>query len=1086
VSLVRCEDSPTTPVEPSVDEFDIPLASAFERVAQSQPAHLAIDTGTLRWTYAELNSAADELANRLLARGARADRIAILMVHGGPAIGALVGVVKAGRIPVVLDPTDPPLRITNVIEDAEPSVVVTDAQNMSLAHDIATTGCDVVLFEMEPPAEHTRRPLTIETWSGDTAALVYTSGSTGRPKGVMKTHRQISRNVAAHTEAMGYSRFDRIPLFSSMGTGQGTTLVWCTLLNGATLCPFPIKSKGFAGLADWIADRGLTVYVSSASIFRALLRTIDSSLVFDKVRAVRLASESVTAEDVRSWRRHFSTQSVFVHTLSSSETGNIAWSRWATDDEIPKGRLPVGNVSRDIQVLILGEDDRPVANGELGEIAVRSRYTAAGYWRDPELSAARFSQPLDEYETRLVKNGDLGRINANGLIEYCGRKDNRIKIRGNRIELSDIEWALAKLPGIESVAAIAVPRQNNEPMLVAFVVTEADSSWSTSRLRHAVATILPLNMLPSRIAFVDSLPLGAGGKIDREALRAYRLPDHDGQTGQALQSSTEILLADIWSEALDITQIGRDDDFFNLGGDSLRGAIVAAEVYSTFGVEISLGAIADHPTISDLAAYVDAGGRKACARRLPEIQPVARTDPMPLSPFQERVWRASKVRPGYEVVVRSYHITGPLDVDVMEECLRYLVDRHEILRTTFSVVDGEAVQIVHKSAPLGFSFVDVSNEESPQMRAEAVLKAEAAKAIDPSVLPISRHLLVKLSQGEHWLLRTGHALTQDGSSFVLLMNEFATLYEAKIQGMPPPIPKQMHLQYADYAAWHRDIMRPDGVNYQEMLVWWQQVFSARIRKTKLKFRKSALSVNAEPSQGVIRWKLNDSAADQLDRFARKVGATHFAVRLACFVALLAKIARRQKVVIGISFANRSGNQTKTIAGLFTNLAPLVIAYRPGLKFGDWVKTVRNQLFETERNAAIPFEELYTRLRATGVKPPNLEILFTMSSDWSKQRVGALTITRRPHPVVDMPWGCQVYIDQRTPENNRVEFDVGRYDRVTMQRLVDQYVRLLELSSARADATIGELVGISSSNPFRRAFARYSSKLSSFVRSNHPG
>jgi hypothetical protein len=157
-----------------------------------------------------------------------------------------------------------------------------------------------------------------------------------------------------------------------------------------------------------------------------------------------------------------------------------------------------------------------------------------------------------------------------------------------------------------------------------------------------------------------------------------------------------------------------------------------------------------------------------------------------------------------------------------------------------------------------------------------------------------------------------------------------------------------------------------------------------------------------------------------------------------------------------------------------------------LKFGDWVKSVRDQLFETERNAAIPFEELYTQLRALGLKPPNLEILFTMSSDWSKQRVDALTITRRPHPVVDMPWGCQVYIDQRTPENCRVEFDVGRYDRVAMQRLVDRYVRLLELSSARADATIGELVGISSSNPFRRAIARYSSKLSSFVRSNHPG
>jgi acyl-coenzyme A synthetase/AMP-(fatty) acid ligase len=340
VSLVHSGNSPTTPAEHIVGGFDIPLASAFEHVAKSQPAHLAIDTGSQQWTYAELNSAADELAYHLHAAVARADRIAILMAHDGPAIGALVGVVKAGRIPVVLDPTDPVSRIADVLEDVEPSVIVTDVENMSLAQDIAPPGCDVFLFEMGTSAEHARKALNIEMLSGDTAALVYTSGSTGRPKGVMKTHRQIFRNVAAHTEAMRYTRFDRIPLFSSMGTGQGMTLVWCALLNGATLCPFPIKSKGFAGLADWIADRGLTVYVSSASILRALARTIDSSLVFDKVRAVRLASESVTVEDVRSWRRHFSPQSVFVHTLSSSETGNIAWSRWEPTTRFRKDGFP--------------------------------------------------------------------------------------------------------------------------------------------------------------------------------------------------------------------------------------------------------------------------------------------------------------------------------------------------------------------------------------------------------------------------------------------------------------------------------------------------------------------------------------------------------------------------------------------------------------------------------------------------------------------------------------------------------------------------------------------------------------------------
>ena len=287
------------------------------------------------------------------------------------------------------------------------------------------------------------------------------------------------------------------------------------------LCPFPLKTRGITGLADWIIDRGLTVYVSSASIFRTLVKTIDDRLVFTNVRAVRLASEAVTADDFRAFRQHFPRTSIFVHTLSSSETSNIAWSRWTQDDNIPEGVLPVGHFSRDMDVSLLGDDGQPVARGEVGEIVVKSRYLANGYWRDPELTAERFSADLDGNGTRLVRTGDRGRINADGLLEFCGRKDDRIKIRGNRIELLDIERALERLPGIDRVAVVAVARDNHEPVLVAFVVKKSDASLTAPRLRHAVRANLPLHMVPSRIVFLDSLPYNKGNKIDREALRQH-------------------------------------------------------------------------------------------------------------------------------------------------------------------------------------------------------------------------------------------------------------------------------------------------------------------------------------------------------------------------------------------------------------------------------------------------------------------------------------------------------------------------------------------------------------------------------------
>ena len=1084
MSAISADYPSEMPVQPDADaaEFDISLVAAFERVAEIHPTRIALDSGPHRLSYQELNAAANRLAHRLIRGGGAAeDRVAVLMAHDAPAIAAVVGVLKAGRIVVALSPGDPASRIGMFIEDAEPSVIVTDAENRPLADDIVRPGCEILSFESETAGGPTHNP-SIGIGPAQTAWLVYTSGTTGRPKGVMKTHQQLRRNATAHTEAMQYTATDRIPLFSALGTGQGTTGVWCALLNGATLCPFPVKLRGVTGLADWIVDRRLTVYVSSASIFRALIRTVDSRLVFPNVRAVRLASESVTSDDVASFRRHFPPESVFVHTLSSSETGNIAWSRWTKDDDIPEGRLPIGRVSRGIEVLLLGEDGQPVPDGEIGEIAVKSRYAAAGYWRDPVLTAKRFSPDLDGRATRLVRNGDWGRFNARGQVEFCGRKDDRIKIRGNRIELADIESALAKLPGIDRAAAVAIPRENHEPMLVAFVVMTAGASWSVSRLRHAVAANLPLHMVPSRFVFVDGLPFGAGGKIDRDALRAYRLPLRDSEIGDAPQTETETLLADIWAEALDLSRVARDDDFFNLGGDSLKGAIVAAQIYSAFGIEINLAAVADHPTLSALASFIEECGRTGVTR-LPPIVPVPRTGPMPLSIFQERVWTVSQVR-RVDVCARSYHISGPVDVEILEECFRYLVDRHEILRTTFAVVDGRPAQTVHPSAPLGFSFVDVSNEVGPEERAESICISEAAKAIDPAMLPMTRHLLIRIGADEHWLLRTSHSLTQDGWSFTILMNEFAALYEARVRGMDPPIPKEMPLQYVDYAVWHREIMQRGGPAYTEMLAWWKQLFSKRARAAKLPFRRSTPEAGIDPSYGVIHWKLDNAAAERLDAFAREAGTTHFIIRLACFVALVADTTGRSPVVIGTSFANRRHIETRNIVGLLTNLVPLVFSYRPRLALRDWATTIRNRLFETEAHAEVPLEELYEQLRAAGLRPPGIRILFTMSADMGEQRVGGLTVSRRPYPVAKMPWGCQVHIDERAPENCRVDFDAGLYRRAGMQAMIDRYLRLLEVAARQPDLSIGRLVAMSSDNPVRRACASYLPTGAGFIPAIH--
>ncbi len=550
-------------------------------------------------------------------------------------------------------------------------VIVTDLQNKALASELAPAGCTILDFNSAIANGPIERP-SLEIRAEHTAFLIFTSGTTGRPKGVMRSHRQLLRDAAVHSEAMQFTNEDRIPLFSMLSTGQGSIGIWWALLNGAALCLFPVKTRGVIGLADWIVDRKLTVYISSASIFRTLIKTIDEQLVFTKVRSVRLASEAVTDDDFRALRKHFSSTSTFVHMLTSSETSVIAWSRWTLHESISHRALPVGHISNDIEVTLVGDDGEPVAPGEIGEIVVKSRYLANGYWREPELTADRFSDDLDGEGTRLVRTGDRGRINTEGLLEFCGRADDRVKIRGNRIELREVERAFEKLPGIDRVAVVAVRRGKGDQILVAYVVKKLDASWTYLRLRHAVRTNLPLYMVPSRIFFLHKLPYNTGNKVDREALRQYSIPVRDDSEGEKPRSDTERLLADIWAEIFELPDVCRDDDFFILGGNLLKGAIVAAEVHASLGVELNLAAIAYHSTLATLAAFID-----SCPRPAAAVEPVVKvTDEavIPLSYFQRDDWIQRRSEYTH---LRSYRITGPLDVEILKDCLQYLIDRHE-------------------------------------------------------------------------------------------------------------------------------------------------------------------------------------------------------------------------------------------------------------------------------------------------------------------------------------------------------------------------------------------------------------------------
>jgi hypothetical protein len=395
--------------------------------------------------------------------------------------------------------------------------------------------------------------------------------------------------------------------------------------------------------------------------------------------------------------------------------------------------------------------------------------------------------------------------------------------------------------------------------------------------------------------------------------------------------------------------------------------------------------------------------------------------------------------------------------------LSALIDRHEVLRTTYNTNAGEAVQIIHPSAPLNFSFFDLAGSDDAEKRAADLFSEVSSKKIEFSKLPLLRFALAKIREDEHWLLQVNPAIA-DGSSWKIFMSELANLYAAKVGGVETTDSEKTTLQYADYAVWQRELMRLDGPVFMEMMNWWQNLLSQEIVPTRLPFRRLVRRRGLNRSDGIIHWNLEKQTSARLDALARGTGATHFIVRLAALVALLADVTDSSKVVIGTYFANRGRAATRNMLGLFTNLVPLVFSFERTMTFRELLEVVRNRVFDTEMRSDLPYEMLRERLSSAGLGLPEVRIIFAMSSDHSERSAAGITFKHRFGPAKAMPWGCTIYIDEHTPANCSVAFDAGIYVRSEMNRMLDRYLRLLQAASYEPDASIEKLLSICGANP----------------------
>jgi amino acid adenylation domain-containing protein len=592
-------------VEFKKGELERNIFERFEEQVGKYREQIAVKTKDQALTYHALNQMANGVAQTIRSRfGDMNEPIALLLEQNGKSIAAILGVLKAGKFYVPLDPAYPRARLTAILQDCQTRLILTDSVNMSLAKDLSSPLCSVLCLDQLATFFSTQSPaLSI---SPDTiAAIFYTSGSTGQPKGVIQTHRNILHRVMIDTNNFHICPDDRLSLLSSPTYSVSLRNLFGALLNGASVCPFNIEGEGVAHLADWLTRERITIYFSVPTVFRHFTENLTGAEDLSTVRLIYLAGEGAVKRDVELYKKYFAPECIFVNSLASNEAGIIRQYFVDKKTEIEGTQVMAGYKVEDKEILLLDDTRHEVAPGEVGEIAVRSGYLSAGYWQKPDLTATVFLSVSERRDQRVYLTGDLGRMLSDGCLVYLGRKDTRVKIRGIGIEVGEIETVLLEHGAVKE--AIVMPRGDvgDEKRLVAYVVGAQEVPPTSGELRTFVRQKLPESMVPSRFVFLKSLPLTINGKVDRQSLA---LVDCTGVESAAPfltpRNPVETILTDIWRDVLGLEKIGINDNFFDLGGHSLLATQVIARLENIWHLDLPLATVLVNPTIAAMAEAV--------------------------------------------------------------------------------------------------------------------------------------------------------------------------------------------------------------------------------------------------------------------------------------------------------------------------------------------------------------------------------------------------------------------------------------------------------------------------------------------------